>query len=87
MVRLSVRVTPARCLPRSLRAPVRRDLARSLGTDYQPADPEFVFEGWWAGTPRLRPPEAAGLLVAASVQGDVWETMLYLFGRDPRWPA
>ena len=31
--------------------------------------------------------EAAGLLVAASVQGDVWETMLYLFGRDPGWPA
>jgi hypothetical protein len=63
------------------------DLARSLGTDYRPADPELVFEGWWAGTPQLRPPEAAGLLVAAPVQGDVWETMLHLFGRDPGWPA
>jgi len=62
-------------------------LARSLGTDYRPADPELVFEGWWAETPQLRPPEAAGLLVAAPVQGDVWETMLYLFGRDPGWPA
>ena len=30
---------------------------------------------------RPRPP------VAAPVQGDVWETMLYLFGRDPGWPA
>ncbi len=29
----------------------------------------------------LRSPEAAGLLVAAPVQGDMWETMLYLFGR------
>ena len=27
------------------------------------------------------------LLVAAPVQGDVWETMLHLFGRDPGWPA
>jgi hypothetical protein len=59
------------------------DLARSLSTDYRPADPELVFEGWCAGTPQLRPPEAAGLLVAAPVQGDVWETMLYLSGRDP----
>ncbi len=32
-------------------------------------------------------PLAAGLLVAAPVQGDVWETMLYLFGRDAGWPA
>jgi hypothetical protein len=63
------------------------DLARSLGTDYRPADPELVFEGWRAGTPQLRRPEAAGLLVAAPVQGGVWETMLYLFGRDPGWPA
>ena len=63
------------------------DLARSLGTDYRPADPELGFEGWWAGTPQLRPPEAAGLLVAAPAQGDVWETMLQLFGRDPGWPA
>ena len=34
-----------------------------------------------------RCPLAAGLLVAAPVQGDVWETMLYLFGRDAGWPA
>ncbi len=35
------------------------DLARSLGTDYRPADPEIVFDGWWEGTPQVRPPEAA----------------------------
>jgi hypothetical protein len=63
------------------------DLARSLGMDYRPADPELVFDGWWAGSPQLRPAEAAGLLVAAPVEGDVWETLLSVFGRDPHWPA
>ena len=64
------------------------DLARSLGMDYRPADPDLVFDGWWAGSPQLRPPEAAGLLVAAPVaEGDVWETLLSVFGRDPDWPG
>ena len=62
------------------------DLARSLGMDYRPADPDLVFDGWWAGSPQLRPPETAGLLVAAPVDdGDVWETLLNVFGRDPGW--
>ena len=62
------------------------DLARSLGMDYRPADPDLVFDGWWAGSPQLRPPETAGLLVAAPVdEGDVWETLLTMFGRDPGW--
>ncbi len=62
------------------------DLARSLGMDYRPAAPDLVFDGWWAGSPQLRPPEAAGLLVAAPVDaGDVWETLLNVFGRDPGW--
>jgi hypothetical protein len=62
------------------------DLARSLGMDYRPAAPDLVFDGWWAGSPQLRPPEAAGLLVAAPVEaGDVWETLLNVFGRDPGW--
>ena len=32
------------------------DLARSLGVDYRPADPELVFEGWWGllATPARR---------------------------------
>jgi uncharacterized protein (TIGR03083 family) len=63
------------------------DLARCLGVDYRPADPELVFDGWWSGSPQLRPPESAGLLVAAPVEGDVWETMLTVFGRDPHWPG
>jgi hypothetical protein len=62
------------------------DLARSLGVHYRPADPELVFDGWWAGSPQLRPAEAAGLLVAAPVEGDVWETLLSVFGRNPDWP-
>ena len=62
------------------------DLARSLGMDYRPADPDLVFDGWWAGSPQLRPAETAGLLVAAPVdEGDVWETLLNVFGRDPGW--
>jgi len=62
------------------------DLARSLGVDYRPAAPDLVFDGWWAGSPQLRPPETAGLLVAAPVEaGDVWETLLNVFGRDPGW--
>jgi uncharacterized protein (TIGR03083 family) len=62
------------------------DLARSLGMDYRPAAPDLVFDGWWAGSPQLRPPESAGLLVAAPVEaGDVWETLLNVFGRDPGW--
>ncbi len=40
------------------------------------------------GNAQLRPPEAMGRLVAAApVQGDVWETLLRLPGRDPGWPA
>jgi Mycothiol maleylpyruvate isomerase N-terminal domain len=63
------------------------DLARSLGVDYRPADPDLVFDGWWSGSPQLRPAEATGLLVAAPVTGDVWQTLLTVFGRDPHWPA
>ena len=29
------------------------DLARSLGKDYRPADPELVLTAWRAGTPEL----------------------------------
>jgi hypothetical protein len=35
------------------------DLARSLGKDYRPADPELVLAGWRAGTPQLWPSLAA----------------------------
>lgn len=45
----------------------------------------IVFDGWWEGTPQARPDEAAGLLVAAPVEGDTWETLLLMFGCDPGW--
>ncbi len=35
------------------------DLARSLGKDYRPADPELVLVAWRAGTPQLWPVLAA----------------------------
>jgi hypothetical protein len=55
------------------------DLARSLGTDYRPADPEIVFEGWWLGTPQRRPAaEGAG-------ESDLWLGLLRASGRDPQW--
>jgi uncharacterized protein (TIGR03083 family) len=62
------------------------DLARSLGMDYRPADPEIVFAGWWEGTPQMRPAEdAVPVLVPAPVDGDAWETLLHVSGRDAAW--
>ena len=44
-----------------------------------------MFDGWREGTLQARPDETAGLLVAAPVEGDTWETLLLMFGRDPGW--
>jgi uncharacterized protein (TIGR03083 family) len=64
------------------------DLARSLGKDYRPADPDIVFAGWWEGTPQMRPAEdAVPVMVSAPVDGDAWETLLRVTGRDPGWTA
>jgi uncharacterized protein (TIGR03083 family) len=67
------------------------DLARSLGMDYRPADPDIVFAGWWDGTPQMRPVpplgEAVLVPMSAPVDGDVWETLLRVSGRDPGWTA
>jgi uncharacterized protein (TIGR03083 family) len=67
------------------------DLARSLGMDYRPADPDIVFAGWWEGTPQMRPAhplaEPALVPMSAPVEGDVWETLLRVSGRDPAWTA
>jgi uncharacterized protein (TIGR03083 family) len=56
------------------------DLARALGKDYRPADPEIVLAGWRAGVPQ-RPPEAT--------QGDAdpWLALLLTSGRSPGWPG
>jgi hypothetical protein len=40
------------------------DLARALGQDYRPADPETLRHGWLAGLPQL---PAAGLAGCAAV--------------------
>jgi uncharacterized protein (TIGR03083 family) len=53
------------------------DLARALGKDYRPADPEIVLAGWRAGVPQ-RPPEAHG-------GTDPWLALLLMSGRSPGW--
>jgi hypothetical protein len=71
------------------------DLARSLGKDYRPADPELVLTGWRAGTPQLWPSLAAsGRSGSGAKPGDSgvpgrdddpWHAMLVASGRDPGW--
>ena len=58
------------------------DLARSLGKDYRPADPELVLAAWRGGTPQLwpAPPERVG------EADDPWHFLLSASGRDPAWP-
>ena len=59
------------------------DLARSLGKDYRPADPELVLAGWRAGTPQLWPSLAARS--GSASDDDPWHAMLVASGRDPGW--
>jgi mycothiol maleylpyruvate isomerase-like protein len=55
------------------------DLARSLGKDYRPADPELVLAAWQGGTPQLWP-------VLTGCDGDdPWDFLLTSSGRDPGW--
>jgi hypothetical protein len=56
------------------------DLARSLGKDYQPADPELVLGAWRDGTPQLWPGPTA-----AQDRDDPWSSLLLASGRDPGW--
>jgi len=55
------------------------DLARSLGKDYRPADPELVLTVWRAGMSQLWP-EPAG-----RYGDDPWHLLLSAAGRDPGW--
>jgi hypothetical protein len=55
------------------------DLARSLGKDYRPADPELVLAAWQGGMPQLWP-ELTG-----RDRGDPWHHLLTTSGRDPGW--
>jgi hypothetical protein len=52
------------------------DLARSLGKDYRPADPDMVAAGWWAGMPQVW---ADG---AADFAGDPWTALVRSSGGD-----
>jgi hypothetical protein len=56
------------------------DLARALGKDHRPADPEIVLAGWRAGMPQLSVDEAAG-------SDDPWLILLRASGRSPGWPG
>jgi len=58
------------------------DLARSLGKDYRPADPELVLSAWLAGTPQLWPVPAAG-----PQDDDTWHFLLAASGRDRGWTS
>jgi hypothetical protein len=58
------------------------DLARSLGKDYRPADPELVLTAWRSGMPQLWP-----LLAAGWSGDDPWHFLLGASGRDPGWTA
>jgi hypothetical protein len=55
------------------------DLARSLGKDYRPPDPELVLTAWRAGTPELWP------VLTGWDGGDPWSFLLTASGRDPGW--
>lgn len=55
------------------------DLARSLGKDYRPADPELLLAAWRGGMPQLWP-ELTGWH-----GDDPWHHLLTASGRDPGW--
>ena len=56
------------------------DLARSLGKDYRPADPELVLAAWRGGTPQFWPAPTA-----EPGSDDPWYSLLLASGRDPGW--
>jgi Mycothiol maleylpyruvate isomerase N-terminal domain len=56
------------------------DLARSLGKDYRPADPELVLAAWRSGVPQLWPVPTPG-----PGSDDPWHSLLLASGRDPGW--
>ncbi|HUY46833.1 MAG TPA: maleylpyruvate isomerase N-terminal domain-containing protein [Streptosporangiaceae bacterium] len=71
------------------------DLARALGQDYRPADPDILFSGWLAGMPQLPAGAALAAPAAAGTGGgtggsagpvlrdDPWHVMLRASGRIP----
>jgi hypothetical protein len=61
------------------------DLARSLGKDYRPADPELVLAAWRRGVPQLWPLFADDVFAENRGSGDPWHSLLLASGRDPGW--
>ena len=60
------------------------DLARALGLDYRPADPDAVLEGWRAGMPHLPVDAEAGWL-GFGRRRDPWSCCCSASGRLPSW--
>lgn len=52
------------------------DLARAIGGDYRPHDPEVLVSAWHWGVPHL-----------PLTDGDPWQSVLRSSGRSPAWPA
>ena len=52
------------------------DLARSMGREYRPADPEVLVSAWAWGVPHL-----------PLLPGEPWQAVLRSSGRSPDWPA
>jgi uncharacterized protein (TIGR03083 family) len=61
------------------------DLARALGTDHRPAQPEVVLAGWRAGMPHLPVPAGGGLALVGRIRRrpDPWHLVLRASGRRP----
>lgn len=57
------------------------DLARAIGADYRPEDPELLVSAWHWGVPHL--PLSS---VPEAERGDAWEAVLCASGRSPGWP-
>ncbi|GAA2090179.1 maleylpyruvate isomerase N-terminal domain-containing protein [Actinomadura alba] len=51
------------------------DLARAMGDDYRPRDPEVLVAAWHWGVPHL-----------PLLPGDPWRAVLRSSGRSPNWP-
>ena len=58
------------------------DLAKALGKDYRPAEPDVVLAAWRAGMPQALPDAGRGVHFES---GDPWWFLLRASGRSPEW--
>jgi hypothetical protein len=67
------------------------DLARALGLDHRPAEPEIVLAGWRAGMPHLPAADSDDVMTGQAGrlgfgrQRDPWQILLLASGRLPSW--